>query len=122
MQECEGFMAKGISGSGAGFDAPSMGRLGGRGPVPTHNPPARQLKSIALKVSQLSRNSSSHPALKLLSALLMLSPALNGWLKQTKVNIMVMHRAVCISLRCFMRHLHAKAGLFTILDRSRWYT
>lgn len=50
VQECEGFMAKGITGSGAGFDAPSMGRLGGRGPVPTHNPPAHQLKSAALKV------------------------------------------------------------------------
>ncbi|DBA69906.1 TPA: hypothetical protein ACH3X2_012403 [Trebouxia sp. C0005] len=27
-EECEGFMAKGIAGSGAGFDAPSVGRLG----------------------------------------------------------------------------------------------
>ncbi len=43
-------MAKGIAGSGAGFDAPSVGRLGGRGPVPTHNPPSHQLKSLALKV------------------------------------------------------------------------
>ena len=46
-------MAKGIVGSGAGFDAPSMGRLGGRGPVPIHNPPAHQLKKAALKVPQL---------------------------------------------------------------------
>ena len=52
MQECEGFMSKGISGSGVGFDAASMGRLGGRGPVPIHNPPSHQLKSLALKVSQ----------------------------------------------------------------------
>lgn len=44
-------MEKGITGSGAGFDAPSMGRLGGRGPVPSHNPPAHQLKNAALKVS-----------------------------------------------------------------------
>ena len=43
-------MAKGIAGSGAGFDAPSVGRLGGRGPVPIHNPPSHQLKSLALKV------------------------------------------------------------------------
>ena len=43
-------MAKGIVGSGTGFDAPSVGRLGGRGPVPTHNPPAHQMKSAALKV------------------------------------------------------------------------
>ena len=43
-------MAKGIAGSGAGFDAPCMGRLGGRGPVPIHNPPSHQLKSLALKV------------------------------------------------------------------------
>ncbi len=44
-------MAKGIAGSGAGFDAPSVGRLGGRGPVPIHNPPPHQLKSLALKVA-----------------------------------------------------------------------
>ena len=50
LQECEGFMAKGIAGSGAGFDAPSVGKLGGRGPVPIHNPPSHQLKSLALKV------------------------------------------------------------------------
>ena len=43
-------MAKGIAGSGAGFDAPSVGRLGGRGPVSIHNPPSHQLKSLALKV------------------------------------------------------------------------
>lgn len=43
-------MAKGIVGNGTGFDAPSVGRLGGRGPVPTHNPPAHQMKSAALKV------------------------------------------------------------------------
>ena len=46
-------MAKGISGSGAGFDAPSLGRLGGRGPVPIHNPPSHKLKSLALKVSSM---------------------------------------------------------------------
>ena len=52
LQECEGFIERGITGSGAGFDASSMGRLGGRGPVPIHNPPAHQLKTAALKVSQ----------------------------------------------------------------------
>ena len=52
MQECEGFMSKGISGSGVGFDAASVGRLGGRGPVPIHNPPSHQAKSLALKVSR----------------------------------------------------------------------
>ncbi|DBA90648.1 TPA: hypothetical protein ACH3X1_003871 [Trebouxia sp. C0004] len=51
-EECEGFMAKGIAGSGAGFDAPSVGRLGGRGPVPIHNPPSHQLKSLALKAAE----------------------------------------------------------------------
>ena len=45
-------MEKGITGSGSGFDAPSMGRLGGHGPVPIHNPPAHQLKNAALKVCQ----------------------------------------------------------------------
>ena len=49
-QECEELMAKGISGSGAGFDAKSMGRLGGRGPVPLHNPDPRKLRDVAVKV------------------------------------------------------------------------
>lgn len=44
-------MAKGIVGSGTGFDAASVGRLGGRGPVPIHNPPTHQMKSAALKVT-----------------------------------------------------------------------
>ncbi|KAL3146079.1 hypothetical protein ABBQ38_015428 [Trebouxia sp. C0009 RCD-2024] len=63
VQECEGFMAKGITGSGAGFDAPSMGRLGGRGPVPIHNPPAHKLKSAALKAAEArSKKQSLMPA------------------------------------------------------------
>lgn len=44
-------MSKGIVGSGTGFDAPSVGRLGGRGPVPIYNPPSHLMKSTALKVA-----------------------------------------------------------------------
>ena len=50
IQECEEFMAKGISGSGTGFDAASVGRLGGKGPVPIHNPPSHRLRDVAAKV------------------------------------------------------------------------
>lgn len=49
-QEVEDLMDKGISGSGVGFDAPSVGRLGGRGPVPVHNPDPRKLRDVAVKV------------------------------------------------------------------------
>lgn len=43
-------MAKGISGSGQGFDAASKGRLGSHSFIPTHNPPETQLKNVMLKV------------------------------------------------------------------------
>lgn len=43
-------MDRGISGTGAGFDANSVGRLGGRGPVAVHNPDPRNLRQVALKV------------------------------------------------------------------------
>ena len=43
-------MAKGISGSGQGFDAASRGRLGSHSFIPTHNPPETQLKNVMLKV------------------------------------------------------------------------
>ena len=49
-QELEHLQDKGIEGSGAGFDARSAGRLGGRGPVPTHNPEPRRLREVAVKV------------------------------------------------------------------------
>lgn len=48
-KECEDFMARGVSGTGTGFDGPSMGRLGSHAFVPTHNPPLSSLKSIQLK-------------------------------------------------------------------------
>ena len=43
-------MAKGISGSGQGFDAASRGRLGSHSFIPTHNPPESRLKDVMLKV------------------------------------------------------------------------
>lgn len=48
--ECEDLIARGVSGSGAGFDAASAGRLGSHAFIPTHNPPAHRLRQVALKV------------------------------------------------------------------------
>ena len=41
-------MDRGVAGTGAGFDAKSMGRLGGRGPLPIHNPDPRKLREVAV--------------------------------------------------------------------------
>eukprot|EP00232_Nephroselmis_pyriformis_P011873 CAMPEP_0182897128 /NCGR_PEP_ID=MMETSP0034_2-20130328/26705_1 /TAXON_ID=156128 /ORGANISM="Nephroselmis pyriformis, Strain CCMP717" /LENGTH=197 /DNA_ID=CAMNT_0025031029 /DNA_START=63 /DNA_END=652 /DNA_ORIENTATION=+ len=49
--ECEEYMSKGITGSGVGFDAGSMGRLGGRGPVAIHNPPPEKLRAAAAEAA-----------------------------------------------------------------------
>lgn len=46
-KECEDLMAKGISGSGQGFDARGV-RLGGV----THNPPPTNLRSVAAKAAE----------------------------------------------------------------------
>ena len=51
LQECQEFVSKGIAGTGVGFDAPSVGKLGGRGPVAIHNPGSDQLRDVMLKVS-----------------------------------------------------------------------
>ena len=48
LQELDDCMAKGITGSGEGFDAPSVGRLGGRG-FGTHNPSLTELRSKMLQ-------------------------------------------------------------------------
>ena len=50
MQELEEFMAKGITGSGEGFDAPSKGRLGAAG-FGGHNPDVSQLRGKMVQVS-----------------------------------------------------------------------
>ena len=50
MQELEEFMAKGITGTGEGFDAPSVGRLGGSG-FGSHNPSPTELRSKMVLVS-----------------------------------------------------------------------
>ncbi|KAK9861861.1 hypothetical protein WJX84_005300 [Apatococcus fuscideae] len=51
-EECETLMAKGISGTGQGFDAASKGRLGSHAFIPTHNPPETQLKNVMLKAAE----------------------------------------------------------------------
>ena len=51
--ECEELMAKGVGGTGIGFDAPSMGRLGSHGWIPTHNPPEGHLRDHARKVRRV---------------------------------------------------------------------
>lgn len=43
-------MAKGVGGTGVGFDAPSAGRLGSHAWIPVHNPPEGRLHDHALKV------------------------------------------------------------------------
>jgi HAMP domain-containing protein len=48
--EAEALMDAGISGSGQGFDAPSVGRLGSYGWLPTHNPPAHKMTDAMRKV------------------------------------------------------------------------
>ena len=50
MQELEDYMAKGITGTGKGFDAPSVGRLGGSG-FGAHNPSPSELRSKMVQVS-----------------------------------------------------------------------
>ena len=54
-QELEDFMAKGITGSGQGFDAPSMGRLGGKG----HNPSSTELRNKLVQVNTFCHLTSS---------------------------------------------------------------
>jgi len=51
-EECQDLMDRGVSGTGAGFDAKSMGRLGGRGPVPIHNPDPRKLREVAVQAAE----------------------------------------------------------------------
>ena len=50
--ECERDMAAGVAGTGAGFDGPSAGRLGGRGPAPVHNPDPRRMREAVLQAAQ----------------------------------------------------------------------
>lgn len=57
-KECEELMGKGITGTGIGFDGPSMGLLGAHSWIPTHNPPPEALRDAQLKyVSQLCQRS-----------------------------------------------------------------
>merc|ERR1712072_519611 len=50
--EVERDMSNGVFGSGAGFDGKSSGRLGGRGPVPIHNPDPAKLRERMLKAAE----------------------------------------------------------------------
>jgi hypothetical protein len=51
-EEAEALMDKGQGGSGAGFDAASVGRLGAHSFIPQHNPPEHMLRAVAAKVGQ----------------------------------------------------------------------
>jgi hypothetical protein len=48
--EAEELRDKGITGTGEGFDAPSAGRLGAHGFIPTHNPPEHKKADAIRKV------------------------------------------------------------------------
>ncbi|KAF6266695.1 WLM domain-containing protein [Scenedesmus sp. NREL 46B-D3] len=50
--EAEELMDKGISGTGQGFDAPSVGRLGSHGFIPTHNPPEHKMADAMRKAAE----------------------------------------------------------------------
>ncbi|GFH17048.1 WLM domain-containing protein, partial [Haematococcus lacustris] len=50
--ECDELMAKGITGSGAGFHGPSKGRLGSHAFVPLHNPPSTVLREVAARAAE----------------------------------------------------------------------
>ncbi|KAJ9511240.1 hypothetical protein QJQ45_017165 [Haematococcus lacustris] len=50
--ECDELMAKGITGSGAGFHGPSKGRLGSHAFVPLHNPPSTALREVAARAAE----------------------------------------------------------------------
>ncbi len=58
-------MDRGIKGSGQGFDAKSVGRLGAHGFIPTHNVPEHKRRDAMLKVRMILRQLLDH-ALKLL--------------------------------------------------------
>ncbi len=49
-QEAEDLIDRGIKGSGQGFDAKSLGRLGAHSFIPTHNVPEHQRRDAMLKV------------------------------------------------------------------------
>lgn len=51
-EEVERDMANGNFGTGSGFDGRSSGRLGGRGPVPVHNPNPVQLRQKILQAAE----------------------------------------------------------------------
>ena len=59
-KDCEDFMAKGISGTGIGFDGPSQGRLGAHGFIPMHNP--LDIKAAQLRCATFSVLLPSHAA------------------------------------------------------------
>ena len=48
-RECEDYMARGIVGTGSGFDGPSCGRLGSHAFVPSHNVSEAAMKAAQIK-------------------------------------------------------------------------
>jgi hypothetical protein len=49
--ECEDLIARGVSGTGSGFDGPSCGRLGSHAFIPMHNPSTMSMRDVTLKVT-----------------------------------------------------------------------
>ena len=53
MQECDELIAKGVSGSGTGFDAPAAGKAGGR--FVGRELPSHQLRELAIQAAEARR-------------------------------------------------------------------
>lgn len=51
-QECDDLIARGISGTGAGFDAPSAGKVGGRFTGRADDVPPHRLRELALQAAE----------------------------------------------------------------------
>lgn len=86
-QECDDFRSRGITGTGAGFDALAAGRVGGAG-FGAHNPDPSQLRDKMLKARAtgcyqiLSRSFDVMFAACLLSTICSWAVVLQGiWLK-----------------------------------------
>ena len=73
-QECEDLMARGVSGTGSGFDAPAAGKVGGRFVGRADDVPAHRLRELGAQAAEARlRRQAVMPA----------GPrTLGGWLKQ----------------------------------------
>ena len=55
LQECDDLIARGISGTGAGFDAPSAGKVGGRFTGRADEVAPHRLRELALQAAEARR-------------------------------------------------------------------